>query len=188
MFSSQRGEAEAVRPPTPKKAKLLFPSAIPRLSTIVGSADHEKKRKIAVKCLELEEMLESQGNSQSEIELKVASFRALLLRQVNAANNNNNTISGNENGKEEQEKNTEVEKHKNGDSEKYKCPSYEKKEHQKKKKKRRKESKHPKRKKEKRKRYCSSPSYSDYEPENPLKRQSRSLTRNSQSSLSMEPR
>ena len=38
----------------------------------------------------------------------------------------------------------------------------------KKKKKRRKESKHRKKKKEKRKHYCSSPSYSDYEPDNPL--------------------
>ena len=38
---------------------------------------------------------------------------------------------------------------------------------EKKKKKKRKESKHRKRKKEKRRHYCSSPSYSDYEPENP---------------------
>ena len=44
-----------------EKPKLLFPSAIPRIPMIVGSADHERKRKIAVKCLELEEMLERQG-------------------------------------------------------------------------------------------------------------------------------
>merc|ERR1719195_331447 len=33
-------------------------------------------------------MLERQGHSQTEIEAKVASFRALLLRQVNSINNN----------------------------------------------------------------------------------------------------
>ena len=41
--------------------RLLFPRALPRLPVIMGGADHEKKRKIAVKCLELEEMLEKQG-------------------------------------------------------------------------------------------------------------------------------
>jgi len=54
-------------------------------------ATHEKKRKIAVKCLELEEMLENQGHSQAEIETKVASFRALLLKQITASINNNNS-------------------------------------------------------------------------------------------------
>ena len=33
----------------------------PRLPRISGLAVHERKRKVAVKCLELEEMLESQG-------------------------------------------------------------------------------------------------------------------------------
>ena len=42
----------------PERKKLLFPT---RLPVIAGSADHERRRKVAVKCLELEEMLESKG-------------------------------------------------------------------------------------------------------------------------------
>ena len=44
--------------------KLLFPKlipGIPKVPIISGAGDHEKKRKIAVKCLEMEEMLEKQG-------------------------------------------------------------------------------------------------------------------------------
>lgn len=49
--------------PDSRGRRLLFPRALPRLSPLVPgpSQDHEKKRKIAVKCLELEEMLEKQG-------------------------------------------------------------------------------------------------------------------------------
>merc|ERR1712072_1435813 len=68
--------------------RLLFPRALPSIPVISGGKDHERKRKIAVKCLELEEMLERQGHSQTEIETKVASFRSLLLRQLTSVNNN----------------------------------------------------------------------------------------------------
>ena len=54
-------ESEAVQPSSPEMPKLLFPTALPRIPINVGSSDHERKRKIAIKCLELEEMLESQG-------------------------------------------------------------------------------------------------------------------------------
>jgi len=74
--------------PDSRGRTLLFPKNLPKLPVIVGGADHERKRKIAVKCLELEEMLEKQGQSQSEIETKVASFRSLLLRQLTTLNNN----------------------------------------------------------------------------------------------------
>ena len=49
--------------PDSRGRRLLFPRALPRLAPLVPgpSQDHEKKRKIAVKCLELEEMLEKQG-------------------------------------------------------------------------------------------------------------------------------
>ena len=46
--------------PDSRGRRLLFPRALPRLA-VVASQDHERKRKIAVKCLELEEMLEKQG-------------------------------------------------------------------------------------------------------------------------------
>ena len=104
--------SDNVKTANSNRPKLLFPTAVPRIPIIAGSADHEKKRKIAIKCLELEEMLESKGwaiykqddkrvdsiayrLSQSEIELKVASFRALLLRQVANNNNNNNNSPNN---------------------------------------------------------------------------------------------
>lgn len=47
--------------PDSRGRTLLFPKNLPKLPVIVGGADHERKRKIAVKCLELEEMLEKQG-------------------------------------------------------------------------------------------------------------------------------
>ena len=49
--------------PDSRGRRLLFPRALPRLDGVGSSLsqDHEKKRKIAVKCLELEEMLEKQG-------------------------------------------------------------------------------------------------------------------------------
>ncbi|XP_046688189.1 pre-mRNA-splicing factor CWC21-like [Homalodisca vitripennis] len=41
--------------------------------------DHERKRKIEIKCIELEEILEEQGYSRSEIDTKVAAYRQVLL-------------------------------------------------------------------------------------------------------------
>ncbi|KAF6206957.1 hypothetical protein GE061_018193 [Apolygus lucorum] len=42
--------------------------------------DHERKRKIEIKCLELEEVLEEQGYSQEEVETKVAAYRSMLMK------------------------------------------------------------------------------------------------------------
>ena len=83
-------------------------SRLPKISGLASSVP-ERKRKVAIKCLELEEMLERQGwepswilsrfkahflrHSQSEIESKVASFRALLLRQITNNQNNLNNKS-----------------------------------------------------------------------------------------------
>ncbi|KAK9503840.1 hypothetical protein O3M35_010312 [Rhynocoris fuscipes] len=41
--------------------------------------DHERKRKIEVKCIELEEVLEQQGYNQDEIDSKVSAYRTLLM-------------------------------------------------------------------------------------------------------------
>lgn len=41
--------------------------------------DHERKRKVEVKCIEFEEILEEQGYSQLEIDNKVASYRNMLM-------------------------------------------------------------------------------------------------------------
>uniref|UniRef100_A0A182PJU4 Cwf21 domain-containing protein n=1 Tax=Anopheles epiroticus TaxID=199890 RepID=A0A182PJU4_9DIPT len=44
-----------------------------------GILDHERKRKIEVKCAELEEVLESQGLSQDEVRAKVELYRSKLM-------------------------------------------------------------------------------------------------------------
>ncbi|XP_063701650.1 serine/arginine repetitive matrix protein 2 isoform X2 [Culicoides brevitarsis] len=44
--------------------------------------DHERKRKIEVKCAELEDVLESQGLSENEVREKVKAFRENLVNQV----------------------------------------------------------------------------------------------------------
>uniref|UniRef100_A0AAG5D8D3 CWF21 domain-containing protein n=1 Tax=Anopheles atroparvus TaxID=41427 RepID=A0AAG5D8D3_ANOAO len=46
-----------------------------------GILDHERKRKIEVKCAELEEVLESQGLSQDEVRAKVELYRSKLMNQ-----------------------------------------------------------------------------------------------------------
>ena len=44
-----------------------------------GILDHERKRKLEVKCMELEEVLEEQGYSEADIEEKVSAYRKMLL-------------------------------------------------------------------------------------------------------------
>ena len=44
-----------------------------------GILDHERKRKLEVKCMELEEVLEEQGYTEAEIEEKVSAYRKMLL-------------------------------------------------------------------------------------------------------------
>lgn len=51
-----------------------------------GILDHERKRKIEVKCAELEEVLESQGLSQEEVRAKVEMYRSKLMNQGTPSN------------------------------------------------------------------------------------------------------
>jgi len=44
--------------------------------------DHEKKRRVELKCLELNDLMEDQGYKQDEIDEKVNEYRTLLLDQV----------------------------------------------------------------------------------------------------------
>lgn len=44
--------------------------------------NHEKKRRVELKCLELNDLMEDQGYNQEEIDEKVNEYRALLLDQV----------------------------------------------------------------------------------------------------------
>ncbi|XP_029819524.1 serine/arginine repetitive matrix protein 2-like, partial [Manacus vitellinus] len=43
--------------------------------------DHQRKRRVELKCLELAELMEEQGYSGEEIEAKVATFRTMLLEK-----------------------------------------------------------------------------------------------------------
>ncbi|KAJ7313864.1 hypothetical protein JRQ81_005625 [Phrynocephalus forsythii] len=43
--------------------------------------DHERKRKVELKCLELAELMEEQGYGEGEIQEKVATFRMMLLEK-----------------------------------------------------------------------------------------------------------
>uniref|UniRef100_A0A8D0L3A8 CWF21 domain-containing protein n=1 Tax=Sphenodon punctatus TaxID=8508 RepID=A0A8D0L3A8_SPHPU len=43
--------------------------------------DHERKRKVELKCLELAELMEEQGYGEGEIQEKVATFRLMLLEK-----------------------------------------------------------------------------------------------------------
>ncbi|KAG8223956.1 hypothetical protein J437_LFUL003764 [Ladona fulva] len=47
--------------------------------------DHERKRKVEVKCIELEEILEEQGCSRKEIEAKVTTYRNMLMESGRGA-------------------------------------------------------------------------------------------------------
>ncbi|CDW55467.1 cwf21 domain containing protein [Trichuris trichiura] len=44
--------------------------------------DHERKRKVELKCLELRDLMEGQGYPEEEIEEKVTLYRKLLLEQL----------------------------------------------------------------------------------------------------------
>uniref|UniRef100_A0A2R5LAQ7 Putative pre-mrna-splicing factor cwc21 ixodes scapularis pre-mrna-splicing factor cwc21 n=1 Tax=Ornithodoros turicata TaxID=34597 RepID=A0A2R5LAQ7_9ACAR len=44
--------------------------------------DHERKRKLEIRCLELQEEMEEQGYTEAEIETKVEEFRQALLEQA----------------------------------------------------------------------------------------------------------
>nr|BAA95106.1 unnamed protein product [Mus musculus] len=43
--------------------------------------DHERKRRVELKCMELQEMMEEQGYSEEEIRQKVGTFRPMLMEK-----------------------------------------------------------------------------------------------------------
>uniref|UniRef100_A0A8C6QI90 CWF21 domain-containing protein n=2 Tax=Nannospalax galili TaxID=1026970 RepID=A0A8C6QI90_NANGA len=43
--------------------------------------DHERKRRVELKCMELQEMMEEQGYSEEEIQQKVGTFRQMLMEK-----------------------------------------------------------------------------------------------------------
>ncbi|KAM5127003.1 serine/arginine repetitive matrix protein 2, partial [Mantella aurantiaca] len=57
--------------------------------------DHERKRKVELKCLELEEMMEEQGYGEVEIQEKVATFRLMLQEKDVTANKEEEKLKAN---------------------------------------------------------------------------------------------
>ncbi|KER20907.1 hypothetical protein T265_15216, partial [Opisthorchis viverrini] len=55
--------------------------------------EHERKRKIEVKCFELEQLMEEQGYMQSEITRKVSAFRASLLEELKAEDRKKSVVA-----------------------------------------------------------------------------------------------
>uniref|UniRef100_A0AAZ3QVP9 CWF21 domain-containing protein n=2 Tax=Oncorhynchus TaxID=8016 RepID=A0AAZ3QVP9_ONCTS len=43
--------------------------------------DHDRKRRVELKCMELQEMMEEQGYSEEEIRQKVGTFRQMLMEK-----------------------------------------------------------------------------------------------------------
>ncbi|XP_013790911.2 serine/arginine repetitive matrix protein 2-like [Limulus polyphemus] len=43
---------------------------------------HERKRKVELKCMEMQELMEEQGYCQEEIDKKVAAFRLMLSEKI----------------------------------------------------------------------------------------------------------
>ncbi|KAL1132813.1 hypothetical protein AAG570_010765 [Ranatra chinensis] len=76
----------SVRKPKDSKANYKTEEDLDRLEAQANRQpnseilDHERKRKVEIKCIELEEILEGQGYSQEEIEAKVSAYRALLMK------------------------------------------------------------------------------------------------------------
>ncbi|ESN96269.1 hypothetical protein HELRODRAFT_68390 [Helobdella robusta] len=57
---------------------------------------HDRKRKIELKCLEMEELMEDQGYTQDEITKKVSAFRKMLMQKEESTNS---SIELDENGR-----------------------------------------------------------------------------------------
>merc|ERR1712045_276096 len=77
MFLQQKKNAKLIikqKPILKKEEKIRGPNQ--------GILDHEKKRKIEVKCAELEDLLVDQNLSEEEINEKVTAYRKMLMQSV----------------------------------------------------------------------------------------------------------
>merc|ERR1712168_609813 len=58
--------------------------------------DHERKRKVELRCMEMQELMEEQGYSQEEIDRKVTIFRKMLIEKEGSSDS---VIEQDENGR-----------------------------------------------------------------------------------------
>ncbi|KAI8504934.1 Serine/arginine repetitive matrix protein 2 [Branchiostoma belcheri] len=74
-----RGRKEKVNYKTEEEMKKLDAAMSKKPNQEI--LDHERKRKVELKCMEMQELMEEQGYSEEEIERKVATFRRMLMEK-----------------------------------------------------------------------------------------------------------
>ncbi|KFU95885.1 Serine/arginine repetitive matrix protein 3, partial [Chaetura pelagica] len=62
-----------------EEVKVVEPSLVKKAHREI--LDHERKRRVELKCMELQEMMEEQGYSEEEIRQKVGTFRQMLMEK-----------------------------------------------------------------------------------------------------------
>ncbi|NXD69154.1 SRRM3 protein, partial [Eolophus roseicapillus] len=62
-----------------EEARLVEPALVKKAHREI--LDHERKRRVELKCMELQEMMEEQGYSEEEIRQKVGTFRQMLMEK-----------------------------------------------------------------------------------------------------------
>uniref|UniRef100_A0A8D2MVA4 CWF21 domain-containing protein n=1 Tax=Zonotrichia albicollis TaxID=44394 RepID=A0A8D2MVA4_ZONAL len=62
-----------------EEVRLVEPSMVKKAHREI--LDHERKRRVELKCMELQEMMEEQGYSEEEIRQKVGTFRQMLMEK-----------------------------------------------------------------------------------------------------------
>ncbi|XP_046761990.1 serine/arginine repetitive matrix protein 2 [Gallus gallus] len=79
-LSALRHKRERAEPRADEELRRADAAALPKRPNR-DILDHERKRKVELKCLELSELMEEQGYTESEIQEKVATFRTMLLER-----------------------------------------------------------------------------------------------------------
>ncbi|NWX14892.1 SRRM2 protein, partial [Aegotheles bennettii] len=75
---SQPG-ASGTWPKGEEEVRMVEPSMVKKAHREI--LDHERKRRVELKCMELQEMMEEQGYSEEEIRQKVGTFRQMLMEK-----------------------------------------------------------------------------------------------------------
>uniref|UniRef100_K7FKS5 Serine/arginine repetitive matrix 3 n=1 Tax=Pelodiscus sinensis TaxID=13735 RepID=K7FKS5_PELSI len=71
--------ASGTWPKPEEEVRLVEPSLVKKAHREI--LDHERKRRVELKCMELQEMMEEQGYAEEEIRQKVGTFRQMLMEK-----------------------------------------------------------------------------------------------------------
>ncbi|MEJ1272647.1 malate dehydrogenase 2 NAD (mitochondrial) [Cricetulus griseus] len=75
----QPGASSGTWPRAEEELRAAEPGLVKRAHREI--LDHERKRRVELKCMELQEMMEEQGYSEEEIQQKVGTFRQMLMEK-----------------------------------------------------------------------------------------------------------